>query len=463
MSFKRIVFGHLIVLSGLLFISCGNSNGLEDPGGLRERIGNLKGVTAVELVPYYNFDREFLMEIEQPVDHQDSSAGIFTQRAYLLHNSESGPMVLASGGYEAFSDDLHEMTIALNANQLSVTHRYFSGAVPGNGDYQYLTMEQAAGDYHRIVELFKEIYPESWLSSGFGKGGLAALSHRRFYPDDVEATVAYSAPFLSGQNDFRPIDYIKTISEDSTYEKIKMFQEVLLRRRSEILPYVNYFMNYTAYNYYYNWSLNADLILELAVMDYPFEYWSYHDEDLIEIPDTSESAEILFDHFYQVVTLDYLSDDYINYFEPSVYQSMTELGAVAYDTDHIKDSLMIVDLDGSVNYNYEILAPQDVEMIYNPDVLTDLQNWLKGDGNNIVYLYGELDPITSTAIDLSGGATNAIKLIQTGEDHYIGIENFDEADQVYNALSNWMGFEVEPLVKPVGIDADERPIFKLSE
>jgi len=223
MSNKRIIFWLIGALSGLIFISCTESTGLEDPGGLRERIGNLEGVTVVELVPYYDFNREFLLEIEQPVDHQDSSGETFTQRAYLLHNNVSSPMVLATSGYAAFSDDLHEMTVALDANQISVTHRYFSGAIPVTADYQYLTVEQAAGDYHRIVELFKEIYPENWLCSGFGKGGLVALSYRRFFPDDVEATVAYSTPFLSGQNDSRPIDYIKTISEDSTYEKIKMF------------------------------------------------------------------------------------------------------------------------------------------------------------------------------------------------------------------------------------------------
>ncbi|MBN2601541.1 MAG: hypothetical protein JXR87_06085, partial [Candidatus Marinimicrobia bacterium] len=447
MSYRRIVFSSLIGLSGLLFVSCSNSTGLEDPDSLRGRIGNLKGVTVVELVPYYNYDREFLLDIEQPIDHQDSSAGTFTQRAYLLHNDESSPMVLASGGFAAYADDLHEMTQAFDANQISMTHRYFSGAIPGSDDYQYLTMEQAAGDYHRIVELFKEIYPESWLSSGFGKGGLAALSHRRFYPDDVEATIAYSTPFLNSQTDSRPMEYIKSLGEIGTYDNIKMFQEALLKRRAEILPYIYYFMNYTAYNYYYTWSMNVDLILELAVMDYPFDYWSYHDEDLIEIPDTSESAETLFDHFYQVVTLDYFSDDYVNYLSPSVYQSMTELGAVAYDSDHIKDLLTVVDLDSSVNFNYECLAPADIEMVYNSNALTDLQNWLISDGNNIVYLYGELDPIISTAIDLSGGATNAIKLIQAGEDHYIGIAAFDEADQVYNALRDWMGFEIEPLFK----------------
>ncbi|MDO9547675.1 MAG: hypothetical protein Q7J65_01750 [Candidatus Marinimicrobia bacterium] len=112
-------------------------------------------------------------------------------------------------------------------------------------------------------------------------------------------------------------------------------------------------------------------------------------------------------------------------------------------------------------------------MIYNPDVLTDLQDWLKSEGNNIVYLYGELDPITATAIDLSGSATNALKLIPSGEDHYIGIEKFDEAGQVYNALSNWMGFEVQPLSKPArlternggqaGTENIARPKFKLSE
>ncbi|MDO9547671.1 MAG: hypothetical protein Q7J65_01730 [Candidatus Marinimicrobia bacterium] len=101
MSNKRIIFWLIGALSGLMFISCAESTGLEDPGGLRERIGNLKGVTVVELVPYYDFDREFLLDIEQPLDHQDSSAGTFTQRAYLLHNNESGPIVMASGGYSA--------------------------------------------------------------------------------------------------------------------------------------------------------------------------------------------------------------------------------------------------------------------------------------------------------------------------------------------------------------------------
>jgi len=232
---KRIVFFLIIALVGSLFFSCSESTGLKDADGLRERIGNLEGVNVIELVPYYGFEREFLLEIEQPVNHQDSSGETFIQRAYLLHNSESGPVVLGANGYAAFADDLYEMTVAFNANQISVTHRYFSGAVPGSGDYQYLTTEQAAADLHRIVELFKEIYPENWLSSGFGKGGLTALAHRRYYPDDVAATITYSTPFLNGQNDSRPIEYMNTVSDDSTCEEIKMFQEALLKRRSEII------------------------------------------------------------------------------------------------------------------------------------------------------------------------------------------------------------------------------------
>jgi len=201
----------------------------------------------------------------------------------------------------------------------------------------------------------------------------------------------------------------------------------------------------------------------LAVLSYPFEYWSASNQDISAIPDTSETAETLFNHLNAVVWLDIFSDNYIEYLQPARYQSMTELGAPDYETDHIIDLLTVVNPDESVNYYYEILAPADVELNYNSEALTDLQEWLQSEGRNIVYLYGEADPITATAIDLSGNSTNAIKLIQTGLDHYIGIGQFDDADAVYNALGDWMGFEIEPLTKtvqPTIMEGLKNPVLK---
>lgn len=457
----RNMFLIAVLLVAGRFFACSGTSGPEDPDGLRRRIAELEGVNVVELVPYYDFSREFLLEIEQPVDHGDSASATFIQRAYLLHRDEASPMVLACGGYAAYSDDLHEMSVALDANQIAVTHRYFSGAVPGSRNYDFLTTEQAAADLHRIVELFTEIYDVSWLSSGFGKGGIMALSHRRFYPDDVAVTVVYATPFLKSQTDVRPLDYIRELGSDNTHARIQMFQEALLHRRSEIMPYILNFINYTAYHYYYGWSLNADAVLELAVLEYPFDYWSNYNQIDSELPDTSESAEVLFGHLYDTVWLEYFSDDYIAYLMPYYYQSLTELGAVAHDCEHLRDLFEIIEPDSFLNVSYEIFAPSGVDISYRESVMTDLLDWLKQNGDNIIYLYGQNDPITPTADELAETATNAIMLVQPGQDHYLSLTEFSEAQQVYDALTEWLGTDVvEPLSK-TGLTVQTERIQKI--
>ncbi|WNG31553.1 hypothetical protein F0U62_16010 [Cystobacter fuscus] len=62
---------------------------------------------------------------------------------------------------------------------------------PASNDLGLLTVQQAAGDYHRVIGAFKPLYSGHWLTTGGSKGGLAAVFHRAFYPDDVDATVAY--------------------------------------------------------------------------------------------------------------------------------------------------------------------------------------------------------------------------------------------------------------------------------
>ena len=51
---------------------------------------------------------------------------------------------------------------------------------------------------------------------------------------------------------------------------------------------------------------------------------------------------------------------------------------------------------------------------------------------------GDPSPLSAAAIDLSSSATNAIKTVQSGSDHFVRIEEIYNADQVYNTLEDWM-------------------------
>jgi len=60
--------------------------------------------------------------------------------------------------------------------------------------------------------------------------------------------------------------------------------------------------------------------------------------------------------------------------------------------------------------------------------------------------------MSAVSIDLSGTGTNAIKLVQSGLDRYVNTGDLDDAGLVYNALSDWMGFQIEPLSKGICTD-----------
>ncbi|MFF0728419.1 hypothetical protein [Streptomyces sp. NPDC004134] len=98
--------------------------------------------------PGYRF---FVLELRQPVDHADRTAGTFEQRLTLLHTATDRPMVLYTTGYGAvLTPRRTEPATVLRGNQLQVEHRYFGVSRPPSADYAHLTIRQAADDHHRV-------------------------------------------------------------------------------------------------------------------------------------------------------------------------------------------------------------------------------------------------------------------------------------------------------------------------
>ncbi|MFC2151839.1 S28 family serine protease [Bacteroidota bacterium] len=421
-----------------LLISCNEDNsGNINSNDILYKIRSLEGVEVVEIMPQYGYSRAFQINVTQPVDHNNPSGDQYTQRIYLSHVNENMPMVFAPSGYATSSRSGQEIASILGTNCMNVTHRYFNDSKPDPLDWQYLTIEQAAADHHRIVELFKNMYNDKWISSGVSKSGQAVLFHRRFYPDDVDVTIAYVAPFVFGPKDMRFADYIETIGESDCFTKLKEFQRLVLQNRTDILPYVNGFMHTNAES----WSLDSDLILELAVMDYPFYYWQYNDIDCSYIPNSSSTNAELFNHLNSIVSVSGFSDENNEFYAPYVYQALTETGAPGYKTDYLSDLLINIDPLDEGNPNFEILAPQNATLTFNYSTLTDIYSWLQTSGNNIIYIYGDQDPWTAGAIELTG-QTNALFILQEGANHRVKIADLDEQQLVYSTLEEWLDIEI---------------------
>lgn len=427
----------------LLVSGCSDTTGPEpwDSGDILHRLNALPGVEAREIEAYYGYPRAFQLDITQPVDHNRPLGEEFTQRAYLSHASDDIPMVFAPSGYGTTPQSGQELAGIIQANCLSVTHRYFPEARPSNPDWRFLNIWQAAQDHHRIVTLFKEIYGEQWVSTGASKGGKTAVFHRRFFPDDVDATVAYVAPFMIALEDTRFEPYLRTRGTSQERAAIYDFQRRFLERKAELLPIYEDWFSRNGYEY----TLPPAPGFEGSAVSYEWNYFQRHRFGPEDIPGPGASGEEMVDHLAEVVRLHFSSDVYRDYFKAYVYQLLTETGGPSYYPYHIEDLLVESGIDFRVKYSF----PSDLEFPYSPEAILDVLEWVRDRGDQIIYIYGETDPWTAGAVELAG-VIEALKVIQTGEDHGVKIPDLDLRDLVLTTLGDWLGMDLTfPAVSPM--------------
>jgi len=440
---KNIIF--LTVLTGILLIFSYCQKQEPEPDDLLDRLNALDGVSAIEIDPHYGYPRAFQIDFEQPVDHSNPGGAKFMQRIYLSHSNEETPMIFSPSGYGSQASSVQELAGIMQTNHLSVVHRYFVEAEPAAMDWSYLTVRQAADDHHRIVCTFKKIYKDKWISSGVSKGGLTSLFHKRFYPDDVDATLAYVSPIEFGTSDSRFVEYLENIGSPECRADILDFQRNCLQERDSILPRIEKWLKENNYEI----SGNLEAVFESEVRSYDWTFWQYHTYDCSQIPGMEASYDEMALHLIDVTKL-YRSTDYWEYFfRPYVYQAFTEIGYPERNYDRLAD-LLKFDPDSLFQKDLEYYV---IPVVYNPATIMDINHWLINYGKNIIYLYGSIDPWSGGEIALEG-KTNALKIMQEGGDHLIKIADLDERDLVLQTLGGWLGMDIT-YVEYKGIRIDE--------
>ncbi|HUS86024.1 MAG TPA: S28 family serine protease [Bacteroidales bacterium] len=404
-----------------------------DTRTLIEKLNDLEGVTATAITPPYGHDEAFKLEITQLLDHNNPNGPTFTQTAYLHHSGTEMPMVFGPSGYGATEWSTQEIAGLLGTNMLMVVHRFFPGSEPYPLDWDYLNIWQSATDHHHIVTLLKGIYTGSWISSGASKGGQTSLFHRRYYPDDVDVTIAYVAPIVFGTHDERFITFMENVGDYETREKLKNFERRLLEARDSIMPrFVNWFPENN-----YILSLNPDEAFEYGILEYHFAFWQFHNYDIDDIPGDDATYDEMFYHLDNVLWVRVFSDYYMDYYNPYYIQALKENGYPAYSTAHLSDLLTFVTDPGA-----EFFVTADVSPDYDPSTVLDINSWLKTDGNNIIYIYGELDPWSAAMFD-PDPETNALRVVQQGEDHGVKIADLDEKERIIDSLEVWLGIQID--------------------
>ena len=237
---KQIRYYMLAALATMMLVGCTEDNNMDAipqpvPAGIPETdevikaLSDIPGVTNVRLVDEENTDDysgagetesleanrragetayvpSYTFSFEQPIDHNNPELGTYLQACRLRYKGAEKNVVVLTHGYnmEYYDTDL---ATQLDANQLSIEHRYFGQSLPepfDNVDMTYLNSYQQARDIHNIVSTLKKYLFKTgkWASTGTSKDGITTAL-QAYWSDyykwtDFNVYVPFCAPFLTG-------------------------------------------------------------------------------------------------------------------------------------------------------------------------------------------------------------------------------------------------------------------------
>jgi hypothetical protein len=418
---RRSILAHTLL--GLTLLACGDDPAPSPGPDLRDIREKLESVPAIVSITesqvrpeYYVAGRRFfVLELEQPVDHLDPSAGTFRQTASLYYVSADAPMVLAATGYDISRGNVRsEPSALLDANQLLVEHRYFSTSTPDPVRWEHLTVEQAANDFHAIVAALKPFFPGPWVNTGASKGGMTSIYHRMLFPNDVDATIAYVAPNSLDATDDRYIAFVEDVflrnGEGLCREKVRDLQRAIIAHRDAVEPVMLAEAAADGDAFTLLGATPAEAAaraLEFATVEAPFALWQYsgdpaRDCDVLltlstnaaDFATSAELGENLYAFF--LVTLggvgSWFGDDALFHYQSFYYQSATELGGPDYPMTAPGELLA-----SGIADDPRVYPPHAPAKAYDAALMTDAQAWVSTQGERILFVYGENDPWTAGA------------------------------------------------------------------
>jgi hypothetical protein len=424
-----------IILSFLLFIFTGvKSQSINQD---LERLSKEYHFTYEVLEKGDEFTERYLLWVEQEIDQQHPNGKTFKQRVFLSHKGLDRSMVMVTEGYWAnYAEDpnyKNELTSILDANQIVVEHRYFAPSVPdsSNFDWQYLTIENAAADHHRMNEILKQIYKKKWLATGISKGGQTSMYYKYFYPNDVAVTVPVVAPLNFSKEEKRVYRHLETVGTPECRAKILAYQTELLKNKKKYLKKFRKLAKSQGQTYERVGGIEKGY--ELTVLEFSFAFWQWGSPCGM-IPTAEVGVERMLDYLNNVAGINWISDQGIENQQPFFYQAMHQFGMYGYDITPFKEWVSF-----DKNPTFEFTFPKGVEVKYSPETHYKVDCFVRHKAQNMIFIVGENDPWGAPSVDLPM-ETNSLKIEKKGGSHTTRIMNLAKEDRelVISTIRIWM-------------------------
>lgn len=439
-SFTRSMTTALTVLLLFLAFAAIGQTKLEQE---LEQLAKTYPVTIQKMPVDSFFTEKYLIEIKQPLDHNNPRGKTFIQRIFLSHKGFDKPVVFVTEGYwasyAANPKYVHELCPILDANQIVLEHRFFPPSAPDSLDWRYLTVQQAAADDHAVAELLKHIYHGKWLSTGISKGGQTCMYYRYYYPGDVDVSVPYVAPLNFSITDRRINMFLDTVGSQRCHDVIFNYQKELISHKSKYLPYFEKIAKEKGYTY----RMGYEKAFELMIFEYPFAFWQWGVTPCDSVPMSPDNPMKMVQHLDKVADFSWVSDQGIKKFEPFFYEAMKQMGMYGYDITPFKKWTTF-----KHNPNFNFTLPKGTRPGFDPSIMDSVDCFIRHKARNMMFIVGGSDPWSATSVNLTY-QNNLVKFVKPHGSHRTRINNLPEAQkqQAIEILKKWMGETVQPLDK----------------
>jgi hypothetical protein len=411
---------------------------LSQESDLYKQIKSFPEVISIQKIDQYPFFKEtYEILIEQYLDHGNPAAGKFNQRVILSDYNKYSPVIFVAEGYKADyatqESYVNELSKILEGNQIVVEHRYFGKSMPDNVNWDYLTMENACGDLHRIMKIFKRLYnnQNKWIATGISKGGTNTLAYKAFFPDDVDVWIPYVGPINFAIEDVRLEKFLTKVGTQGCRDKVLAFQKMVLMERDSIQPLLDSLIKSRNYTY----PISNEEVLDYIVLEYSFSFWQWG-FNCAEIPSDASNIHTKFEHLIAVSIPEYMSYEGIAPIQSFFVQAAKEIGYYGYDLKPFKPYLKI---DNAKGYLSRIFLPKGTSFKFSKKTSTFIQKSIQNDGNHILLIYGEYDPWAASSLKLDGKG-KAVKIVVPKASHKTRINNMPYAQkaEIYMLLETWL-------------------------
>ncbi|MFE4718793.1 S28 family serine protease [Streptomyces sp. NPDC056728] len=392
-------------------------------------------VTDKEGYPFYT------LTYAQPVDHSNPKAGTFTQRLTLWHKAAAKPTVFYTGGY-TLSSSTREITKLLDANQVSIEHRYFAESRPkgaAGDDWSKLTVQQEAGDEHRVTQALRTIEKGKWLGTGGSKGGMTATFHERFYPKDLDAVVAFVAPNdADNKDDSGYEDFFRTVGTPECRAALNAVQREMLVRRDALIP--KFEADAAAAGDTFEETLGTtDRAYEFAVLDQVWNFWqSGTIDDCPTVPDAEKATDDELYTWSKGHGFSVYQDETLgtNGTGPYYRQAATQLGWADLKFKHLKDVRHYPDI-----YQPNSVLPAAMRGTYDGSAISGVDKWVRTRGERMMFVYGQNDPWSAEKFTPS--KHDSYRYVVPGSNHGASIAKLpaDEQAEAVATVKRWAGVQ----------------------